>query len=45
MQKGREAKMDGFVHLLMQILTIVVFAGTLGVSFLIGAIWRKQKGY
>lgn len=36
---------NNFVHLIMQILTIVVFAGTFGVSFLIGAIWRKQKGY
>lgn len=37
--------MDGFINSLMQILTIVVFLGTLGMSFLIGAIWRKQKGY
>lgn len=36
---------DGFVHLIMRILTIVVFVGTLGVCFMIGAIWRKQKGY
>lgn len=36
---------DSFVHLIMQILTIVVLVGSLGVSFLIGAIWRKTKGY
>ncbi len=37
--------MDGFVHFLMQLLTVVAVVGTLGVSFLVGAIWKKQKGY
>ena len=36
---------DGFVHFLMQLLTVVVVVGTFGVSFLVGAIWKKQKGY
>lgn len=45
MKRGGLAVYDNFVHLIMQILTIVVIVGTLGVSFLVGAIWRKQKGY
>ncbi len=36
---------DGFVHGAMQILTVVAVVGTIGISLLVGAIWKKQKGY
>ncbi len=36
---------DSLAHLIMQILTVVIFAGTIGVSLLVGAIWRKDRGY
>mgnify|MGYP007024762496 FL=1 len=37
--------LDGFIHVLMQILTIVWAVGTIGIAVFVGKVWRKQKGY
>ncbi|SFE73201.1 hypothetical protein SAMN05192532_103278 [Alteribacillus iranensis] len=37
--------MDGFVTVVMQISTIVFALGTVGISFWVGKVWQKDKGY
>ncbi len=37
--------MDGLAYLLMQILTVVLLVGSLGLSFFVGWVWRKDRGY
>ncbi|MBM7840382.1 hypothetical protein JOC54_003663 [Alkalihalobacillus xiaoxiensis] len=37
--------MDGFAHLVMQIFTVVLLVGTLGFSFFVGKVLKKQNGY
>ncbi|TWI53310.1 hypothetical protein [Halalkalibacter nanhaiisediminis] len=37
--------MDGFAHAVMQILAIVLVVGSLGLSFLVGFVWKKNNGY
>ncbi|MET3506815.1 hypothetical protein ABMB67_002908 [Halalkalibacter oceani] len=36
---------DTFAHTVMQILTVVLLVGTLGLSFFVGKIWKKNNGY
>jgi len=36
---------NGLAHLIMQIFTVIVFVGTIGVSLFIGKLWRKDRGY
>lgn len=38
-------KMDNFAYLVMQILTVVLLVGTLGLSFFVGKIMKKNSGY
>ncbi|MDQ0207903.1 hypothetical protein [Alkalicoccobacillus murimartini] len=37
--------MDGFAYLVMQIFTIILLVGTLGLSFFVGMVWKKNNGY
>ncbi len=37
--------MDGLAYLVMQIFTVILLVGTLGVSFFVGKIWKKTNGY
>ncbi|WP_281176600.1 hypothetical protein [Shouchella shacheensis] len=37
--------MDNFAYLVMQIFTVVLLVGTLGLSFWIGKVWKKTNGY
>ncbi len=37
--------MDNFAYTVMQILTVVLLVGTLGLSFFVGKIMKKNAGY
>ena len=37
--------MDNFAYTVMQVLTVVLLVGTLGLSFLVGKVWKKNNGY
>ncbi|WP_268753418.1 hypothetical protein [Alkalihalobacillus trypoxylicola] len=36
---------DGFARLVMQIFTVVLLVGTVGLSFFVGKIMRRNSGY
>ncbi|WP_017726923.1 hypothetical protein [Halalkalibacterium ligniniphilum] len=37
--------MDTFAHGVMQVLTVILFVGTIGFSLLVGRYWKKTNGY
>ncbi len=37
--------MDNFAYLVMQIFTVILLVGSLGLSFFIGKIMKKNNGY
>ncbi|BAB06590.1 hypothetical protein P4637_10215 [Halalkalibacterium halodurans] len=37
--------MDGFAYGVMQVLTVVLLVGTIGLSLFVGKIWKKNNGY
>lgn len=37
--------MDGLAYTVMQILTVILLVGTLGLSFFVGMVWKKNNGY
>ncbi|WP_285803886.1 hypothetical protein [Alkalicoccobacillus plakortidis] len=37
--------MDGLAYLVMQVFTIILLVGTLGLSFFVGKIMKKNSGY
>ncbi|SDB82680.1 hypothetical protein [Shouchella lonarensis] len=37
--------MDSLAYLIMQVLTVVLLVGTLGLSFFVGKVWKKTNGY
>lgn len=37
--------MDNFAYTVMQIMTVVILVGTLGLSFLVGKVLKKNGGY
>jgi hypothetical protein len=46
--RGGEATMDtmdGFAYGVMQVLTVVLLVGTIGLSLFVGKIWKKNNGY
>ncbi len=43
--EGRAYDMDGFAYAVMQILTVVILVGTLGLSFFVGKIMKRNAGY
>lgn len=43
--EGRETKMDNFAHTVMQVLTVVILVGTLGLSFFVGTVMKRNAGY
>jgi hypothetical protein len=37
--------MDNFAYTVMQVLSVVLLVGTLGISFFVGKIMKKNSGY
>lgn len=37
--------MDNFAYTVMQILTVVILVGTLGLSFFVGKVMKRNAGY
>ena len=37
--------MDGLAYTVMQIFTVILLVGTLGLSFFVGKVWKKNNGY
>ncbi|MFK3937285.1 hypothetical protein ACI2JA_07200 [Alkalihalobacillus sp. NPDC078783] len=37
--------MDGLAYTVMQVFTVILLVGTLGLSFFVGKVWKKNNGY
>lgn len=37
--------MDSLALIIMKVLTVILLVGSLGISFFVGAVWKKNNGY